>query len=106
MARKTKLFPPLPDAFYALGGVVVVRLVDPPDVKDDDGKPAWGTYEPATRTVLIDRHAPPRHQWWVFFHEWEHVVLNDTGQDELLTEEAVEAICNGNGHARMRERFG
>ena len=84
-------YPAIPKSIGAPGGPIKVRLVA--RAKADDGAPAWGTWEPATRTICIERGAPIAHKWRVFWHEVTHAILDDNGIAELLTEQGAEAIC-------------
>lgn len=84
-------YPAIPKSIGAPGGPIKVRLVK--RERADDGAPAWGTWEPATRTIRIERGAPLQHKWRVFWHEWTHAVMDDNGIGELLTEQGGEALA-------------
>jgi len=94
-------WPALPKEFQGAGGRVRVRLVK--REKADDGRPAWGTWEPATRIIRIVRGSPPQHRWKVFYHEWMHACLHDSGIEEQLSDEGNEAMCQAYAAARMAE---
>jgi Zn-dependent peptidase ImmA (M78 family) len=85
--------------------MVTVTLRPKGQVRTDQSE-AWGTWEPHTRTVEIDRSAPPAHQWRTLFHELAHVALDDAGLSNGMHDDLVEAVCDAIATARMRERFG
>lgn len=99
-----KRFPALPKSITAPGGAVTVRRVV--GIKLAGGGEAWGTWEPHTRTIEIDKTAPMAHQWRVLFHELAHVALDDAGLHNGMNEELIEACCDAMATARFRERFG
>lgn len=103
MTRKT--WPRLPKWLEAPGGPVTVTL-RPKGAVSAGHDEAWGTWEPHTRRIEIDRSAPLAHQWRVLFHELAHVALDDAGLSNGMPEELVEAVCDAVATARMRERFG
>ena len=97
------VYPKLPVRFDALAGEVRLRLR--PRTKAD-GRDAWGSWDENTRVIEIDATALPRHQWQTLYHELAHAALTDSGVEEILTDQVVEAICDCVATARMRERFG
>ena len=70
------------------------------------GEACYGTWDEETRVIEIDSTPPLEHQWRVLYHELTHVAFTDSGLDEMMTAEALEAACDANATARMRERFG
>ena len=93
--------PLLPEHFDApLGRVdVVVRHFDGPDHGD------YGQWLESARTIELNESMSEQQQWIALFHEQTHVALSDSGVDEVLTEEMVEAICDAIATARFREQF-
>lgn len=98
-------YPPIPRLLEAPGGAVTVVL-KPAGKVGTGGAECWGTWEPHTRTVELDKSAPPAHQWRVLFHELAHVALDDAGLSNGMNDELVEAVCDAIASQRMRERFG
>ncbi len=84
-------YPPMPKMIGAPGGPIRVRLVK--RERADSGEPAWGTWEPATRTIRIERGAPVAQRWRTFWHEWTHAMMDDQGIGELLSEPGAESLC-------------
>jgi len=84
-------YPALPKKVSAPGGPVFVRLVT--REKADDGAAAWGTYDTEHRVIRIERGLKPAMKWRIFWHEYTHVCLDDSGVDEVLTKEGTEAVC-------------
>lgn len=101
----TPRFPRIPKRLNAPGGVVLVVLKPAGRVRTGESE-CWGTWEPHTRTVEIDKSAPIAHQWRTLFHELAHVALDDAGLSNGMPDELVEAVCDAMATHRMRERFG
>lgn len=99
-----KKYPPLPKRISAPGGEVTVKMVD--GIKLGGGAEAWGTWEASSRTIEIDKNAPPSHRHRVLYHELAHVALDDAGLHNGMPEELIEAVCDAMATARFRERFG
>lgn len=93
-------WPPLPRRLKGAGGPITVRLVKRVRV---EGESCWGSWEPSTRTVRLEKGAPIEHQWRTLHHEWMHAVLHDSGIQELLSEEGQEALCQAIACARIAE---
>lgn len=98
-----KRFPPLPKTVNAPGGPITVKRAKK---IVSGGVECWGLWEDHTRTITIDTTAPASHQWKVLYHEIAHAWLNDSGLENGLSHELVEALCDCIGAARYRERFG
>ncbi len=81
-----------------------MRLVQKPTC--EDGADAWGTWEPSTRTIELEKGAPLAHLHRVLFHELMHATLSDAGIVNMLSDEAQELICDAVGTARFIEAFG
>ncbi len=94
-------WPKLPRIIQGAGGPI--RVVFARVVKSEDGKPAWGTWEGATRMVRIVQNQPRHHQWRILFHELTHAAIEDAGLDELFSEEGNEALCKALASARVSE---
>ncbi len=99
-------YPPLPKSFGApLSSVrVVVGKFPAPTENDEDGD--YGVWSELTREIKINAAHPLWQQWQSYFHEATHVALSDSGIDELLTTEMLEAVCDAVATQRFRERFG
>lgn len=95
------IWPPLPKRLHGTGGPIKVKLVK--RSQDEDGDDAWGTWEPSTRTIEIERGAPLEHQYRTLYHEWMHSVLADAGIVNMLSGEAQEMLCDAVGAARVQE---
>jgi len=94
----------LPTRIEAACGEVKVRLRA--KVSGSAGEECWGTWDEGTRTIAIDKTATDHQRWKTYFHEHTHVALADSGLDEMIPAEQVEAICDAVSTARMREKFG
>lgn len=99
-----KRWPALPKTVYGAGGSIAVREVAQP--KSDEGEDAFGTWEPETRTIEIEAGSNPRHKWHVYYHEWMHAVLADSGLVNLLADDAQETLCDAVATARVVEMCG
>lgn len=88
----------LPDVVFAAGGPVQVVRTWPVLVHGDS---AWGSYDPATRTILIDSLAPAAHQRRVLEHELVHAALDDAGLAELLEPAMQEALAQAISAQRL-----
>lgn len=98
-------YPPLPAWIEAPGGKVTISTQK--DIRHDDDKVAcWGMWDESDRTIKIDESVKGRLQWGVFYHEATHVALSDSGLNNILQPEIIEAICDAVSTQRMRERFG
>jgi hypothetical protein len=84
-------YPLMPKTIGAPGGPIKVRLVK--REKTSDGDPAWGSWEPHTRTIRIERGAPVAHRWRTFYHEVTHAWMDDNGISEILSPQGEEAMC-------------
>lgn len=99
-----RAWPPIPKTVYGAGGPIRVKIGSP--VKGEKGDDAWGTWEPSTRTIELEKKATIEHQWRVLGHELMHAMLADSGLVNLLTDEMQEAICDAAGTARIAEMRG
>ena len=66
-----------------------------------------GLWREMDREIRINHNLPLHQQWITLFHELMHAGLTDAGVDELLRDKPklLEAICDANATARMREMF-
>lgn len=94
-------YPALPKIVHGAGGPIRVRLIK--RVATEEGDAAWGTWEPATRTIRLERGAKLEHKWRVLYHETMHAAIDDAGLCHLLTEEAQETLCDAVASSRMAE---
>lgn len=86
---------PVPRRVWTQLGPVPVRRVRV-CVSPDDGEPCFGTYDPNTRVIEIDRTVAPAVQLQKAMHEWVHALLLDAGLRLGAKEESVcETIANG-----------
>lgn len=97
-------WPPLPSLVQGAGGPIRVRMVK--RAKGDDGEACWGTWQPSTRTIRIERGANPAHRWKTYWHEWMHSAIDDAGLCHLLSAEAQETLADAVATARMAELRG
>ena len=67
---------------------------------------AWGLWDAENRIIWIAARIPLELQWRVFYHELMHVALSDSGLENVLPEDGVEALCDAVSSARMVERMG
>lgn len=94
-----KRLPKIPKTLPSLLGSVPVTLVK--ELKDKKGKEVLGMARWGERDVRVVETMPLVTQWYVYWHEWGHMVLFDAGV--LLSEEKVEQICDVFALARVRE---
>jgi hypothetical protein len=96
-------WPPIPKRVRGAGGPIIIRTVK--RCEGDTGA-AWGTWEPGTRIIRVERGAKPQHKWRVLFHELAHAAIDDAGIAHLLTADGQEAICDATATARIQEMRG
>lgn len=105
-----KRYPPIPKVMRCPGGDVAVTLGSKEAMLkvSDPGEEVFGFYNEADRFILIRKSLTAEQKWRVFYHEWVHVLLEDSGLTHSLTADGKqeEAICDAVAAARMRERFG
>lgn len=98
--------PRIPKKIMGAGGPITIQFRKP---KMQEGIPktedSWATWDDSTRIIEVDSGASAVHQWRVFFHEVTHAMLADSGLENIFDDKVVEAICDANATARMRERF-
>lgn len=99
-------YPKLPSKVMGAGGPVTIKLRNSRMLAEDKEREVWGTWDESRREIELDTRGSMPHQWRVFFHELTHAMLSDSGLENLLTDQVVEAICDANATARMREKFG
>lgn len=92
----------------APGGDVAVTLASKTEMQkvSDPGEEVLGYYHERDRFVMILRSLTAEQRWRVYWHEWAHVLLEDSGLSNGITLELEEALCDAIAAARMRERFG
>lgn len=93
-------FPPLPSLIRGTAGPIKVRLRRNLKL---DGQGCWGLWDGAKRIIAIDKTAPIEHQWRVLFHELVHAALHDAGLENVMEEQAIEAICDAMSASRIQE---
>ena len=103
-----KRFPPIPKVVRCPGGDVPVSVVPKKEMQKwaDKGEELLGYYNEKDRYIWVLREMPPEQRWRVFYHEWSHVLLEDSGITNGLNHEMEEALCDAISAARMRERWG
>lgn len=101
---KAVRWPRLPLIVHAAGGMIAVLEVAEP--KDEDGVGTEGTWEPDTRTIEVKDSLHPRRKWLIYFHEFMHATLADSGLVNLLTDDSQEALCDAVATSRLVELAG
>lgn len=103
----SRRYPPLPKIVRCMGGDVPVAQVGRKKIQEwaDKGEELFGYYHEKDRYICILKSMPAEQRWRVFYHEWVHVVLEDSGLANGLAPELEEALCDAIASARMRERF-
>lgn len=96
-------WPSLPKTVRAPGGPITVRQVK---AVKSDGQSCWGTWQPDTRVIRIERGAAPQYRWHTYFHELAHAWAHDSGLEELFTHEGIESLCQMLATARIQEMRG
>jgi len=99
-------YPKLPTRVMGAGGPITIKLRKSRVPTEDPNKEVWGTWDESQREIELDARGALSHQWRVYFHELTHAVLADSGLENLFTDQIVEALCDANATARMREKFG
>ena len=97
-------WPPLPRRVQCVGGPVVVKRQK--GLLTEDKCDAWGLWDAEHRTIYITPRLPLEMQWRVFYHELMHVALSDSGLENVLPADGVEALCDAVSSARIVERLG
>lgn len=94
--------PPVPREVHSMAGPVrVVRvrgLIDP-----KTAKPLYGHWDPATRTIRVERDLGPETALQTLYHEQFHAWVDDLGVN--LPERTLEQLCDGYAMGRMGERW-
>lgn len=101
MTTRRIRWPALPTVVQGAGGPIRVRMVK--RATGNDGEACWGTWEPSSRTIRLERGASLEHRHRVLFHELTHAAIDDAGLCHLLTAEAQETLCDCISSARMAE---
>jgi len=101
---KTRKWPVLPRRVQCVGGPVVVKRRK--GLLTEDGREAWGLWDAEHRTIWIAPRLRREMQWRVFYHETMHVCLSDSGLENVLPVDGVEALCDAVASARIVERLG
>ena len=103
-----KRYPPIPKVMKCPGGDVAVTLATKAKMQEvsDPGEEVLGYYHERDRYVMILKSLSAEQKWRVYWHEWAHVLLEDSGIANGLTLELEEALADAIAAARMRERFG
>ena len=100
---KIRKWRPLPRRVQCVGGSVAVRR----RAGLRTGKrEAWGLWDAENRTIWVAVQIPRELQWRVFYHELMHACLSDSGLENVLPEDGVEALCDAVASARMVEQMG
>jgi Zn-dependent peptidase ImmA (M78 family) len=94
-------WPKLPTMVMGAGGPIKVRLIK--RVTGEAGEPCYGTWEPSTRTIRIERCGLLQHRHKTLFHELMHATMDDAGLCHLLSPDAQETLCDCVASARMAE---
>jgi len=97
-------WPPLPRRMQGVGGPVVVKRRK--GLLTEDRREAWGLWDAEHRTIWIAPGLPREMQWRVLYHELMHVALSDSGLENVLPADGVEALCDAVASARIVERLG
>lgn len=93
-------WPDLPKKIRGMRGPITVRQIKRVKV---EGTACWGSWQESTRTIRVEKGAPPAHRWATFFHEWAHAVLDDAGIAYQLSTEGAETLCHAIATARTAE---
>lgn len=96
-------WPPIPSLIRGSSGPIKVRRVKKAIA---NGQDCWGHWNDAKRLITIDKTAAIEFQWRVLFHELAHAALSDAGTENLMEDQAVEAVCDAVATARMQELRG
>lgn len=91
----------LPKISPCVGGPVRVRRKR--SLQSEDGVEAWGLWDAGTRTIWIQNAIPVEQQWRVYYHEWCHAFLSDSGLENIMDEKGIEVLCDAMASARMCE---
>jgi len=97
-------WPVLPRRVQCIGGPVKVRRRK--GLRTEDGREAWGLWDAENRTIWLVPRLPRELQWRLLHHELHHVCLSDSGLENVLSVDGVEALCDAVASARMVERLG
>lgn len=95
----TAAWPPLPATADGVLGAIRVRRM--PGVFRRDGARVEGFWNPGRRLIEVARQPDRANEWFNYFHEWTHAVLDDLRSP--LTMEQRETVCDAIALARVRE---
>jgi len=105
-AQKVKRWPPIPKVLDGLAGPIKVKIRRVESFKASDGDLCWGLYRIAEREIHLASKIPPALRWHTLIHEWSHAWLIDSGIQNLLVGEdmdaKVELICDSAATAATR----
>ena len=97
-------WPPIPKRIMGAGGPITVRMVK--RAKGNNGEACWGTWEPSTRIIRLERGCNPAHKYRTLYHELMHATIDDAGLCHLLTAEGQETLCDAAATSRVEELRG
>lgn len=105
MPRK---YPQLPTAIRCPGGVVPVAKLSREEMQKmaDPGEELMGYYNEKDREIFLLDDLTLAQSWRILWHEWCHVVLEDSGLANSVGHDQEEAFCDAIAAARIMERFG
>lgn len=98
-------WPVLPRRVQCIGGPITVRRRKGLRTAEGD-REAWGLWDAENRTIWLVPRLPRELQWRLLYHELFHACLSDSGLENVLPEDGVEALCDASSSARMVERLG
>lgn len=96
---------PFPLRFLIKGALWRVKFK--PNLRDDDGEPCSGLTDVTARSIRIDASLSGTDLLWVFFHEYAHAVLHEsgvTGNTGGISDLAEEIICDNFADALVRDK--
>lgn len=97
-----ELLPPLPRQIVSQLGPVPVVFVD--SLTDEEGRRLAGGFHTMRRTIYIRREITSRQmQWFVLYHESAHVIMHDSGLDNLIPPALAQSIADAFASARVAE---
>jgi hypothetical protein len=88
------MYPKLPRWVYSHLGVVPVETTDLNPDRDTDEYVLMGQYLLETRKIQLDKGLSEEQSWQTFFHELVHLIIADSGLDELLKPNVEDALCD------------
>jgi Zn-dependent peptidase ImmA (M78 family) len=95
----------IPKSFFIKGNKWVVKYRK--HVVHEDGDECFGMADPSTRIIYLEKGLEPQKLEWVFWHEYGHAILSESGVVDVVdgvNPLAAELICDGIADAFTKDK--